>query len=91
MTEAKIRSRLADYCKTGDLKKVKAMYTMVEDEIEPTAWDEDFIKEMERREKSFLDGTAQMYTWEETKQAGIDRVKANKKNDISVKNTQACA
>ena len=80
MTETKIRKKLADFCKTGDLKKVKAMYIMVEDDINETNdWDEEFIKEMDRLEKSFLDGTAKMYTLEETKRAARERVKANKK------------
>jgi len=88
MTETKIRQKLADFCKSGDIKKVKAMYIMVEDEIEEAnGWDKEFIEEIERREKSFLDGTAKMYTWEETKQAGIDRVKANNKNGLPIKNT----
>jgi hypothetical protein len=80
MTETKIRKRLAGYCKTCDIKKVKAIYTIVEDEIEEAAsgWDEEFIKEIERREKSFMYGSAKMYSCEEAKQAGIDRVKAKK-------------
>jgi hypothetical protein len=58
-------------------KKIKAIYTMVEDEINTIEndWDDDFIREMEARRKSHLDGTAKTYTWEETKQAAIDRVK----------------
>jgi len=54
---------------------------MVEDEIESKAndWDEDFVKELERRSKSFVDGTAKTYTWEETKQAAIDKVKSSEK------------
>ena len=50
---------------------------MVEDEINTIEndWDDDFIKEMDARRKSYLDGTAKTYTWEETKQAAIDRVK----------------
>jgi hypothetical protein len=69
MTETKIRQRLADFCKTGDIKKVKAIYTIVENEIdEASGWSKEFIEEIERREKSFLDGSARMYTWEETKQ-----------------------
>jgi hypothetical protein len=88
MTETKIRQKLADFCKTGDLKKVKAMYTMVEDDInEANDWDEEFIKELDRRTASFLDGTAKMYTWEETKQAAIDRVKEKKRNGLPIKNT----
>ena len=80
MTEKTIRQRLADYCKTADLKKVKAIYTIVEDEIQASGcWDEEFIKEMERREKSFLDGTAKTYSLEEATQIARERVNAKRK------------
>ena len=56
------------------------MYDMVEDQIdEANGWDKEFIKEIERREQSFLDGSAQMYTLEEAKQMARARVAANKK------------
>jgi hypothetical protein len=59
---------------------VKAIYTIVEDDIEEASgWDKEFIEEIERREKSFLDGTAQMYTLEEAKQAARERVNTNRK------------
>jgi hypothetical protein len=83
MTETKIRKRLADFCINGDIKKVKAIYTIIEHEIEDTNdMGEDFIKELDRRKQSFLDGTAKTYTWEETRQAGIDRVNKNKNNGV---------
>ena len=54
---------------------------MVEDEINTEAndWDEQFKQEMERRSEGFTHGTAKTYTWEETKQAAIDRVALKKK------------
>lgn len=81
MTTTAIRKKLVDYLQTADNKKVRAIYTMVEDEIETEAndFDEEFFKELDRRNKSFLDGTAKMYTWEETKQAARDSVKVKKK------------
>ena len=76
-----IRQKLVDYMKIADDKKVKAIYTMVEDEINTSAnnWDKDFIKEHERRSKSFANGTAKTYSWEETKQAAIQKVKSARK------------
>jgi hypothetical protein len=81
MTTTAIREKLVNYLQIADEKKIKAIYTMVEDEINTIEndWDDDFIKEMEARRKSYLDGTAKTYTWEETKQAAIDRVAAGKK------------
>jgi hypothetical protein len=81
MTTTAIREKLVNYLQVADDKKVKAIYTMVEDDINTQAndWDEDFIKELERRSKSFRKGTAKTYSWEETKQAAVKRVKSKRK------------
>jgi hypothetical protein len=81
MTTAAIRKKLTDYLQTADDKKVKAIYTMVEDEINTieNEIDDEFFAELERRSRAFEDGTAKTYTWEETKQNAIDRVKRLKK------------
>lgn len=81
MTTSAIREKLVNYLQIADDKKLKAIYTMVADEINTIEndWDEDFVNEMEKRSKSFRDGTAKTYTWEETKQAAIDNVAAMKK------------
>jgi hypothetical protein len=39
-------------------------------------WNEDFEHEMLKRSKEFAEETVKTYTWEETKQAAIDRVTA---------------
>ena len=53
---------------------------MLEDEINTPIndWDENFIKELERRSRSFADGTAKTYSWEETKAAARKRLKSKK-------------
>lgn len=81
MSTNTIREKLADYLQVADEKKLKAIYTMVEDDINTTAndWDDDFIKELERRSKGFINRTAKTYNWEETKQAAINKVKSKKK------------
>jgi hypothetical protein len=81
MTTTAIRKKLVDYLKTADDKKIKAIYTMVEDEINTKAndWDEPFITELEKRSKSLKSGTAKTYTWEETKKAAIQKVKTTKR------------
>jgi hypothetical protein len=81
MTTTTIRRKLVDYLKVADEKKIKAIYTMVEDEINTDAndWDESFIKELESRSKSLVNGTAKTYTWEETKKAAIKKVKSKRK------------
>ncbi len=81
MTTAAIRKKLVDYLQTADDKMVKALYMMFEEEIESNAndWDEGEYKELEARSKSILDGTAKMYSWEETKQAAIELAKNKNK------------
>ena len=81
MTTAVIRKKLADYLKVADDKKVKAIYTMVQDEISTgeNDWDENFIRALQSRSRSFKNGTAKTYSWEETKRAAIKKVKSNRK------------
>ena len=77
MTTTAIRKRLTDYLQTADDKKVRAIYTMVEDEIETREndYDEETYRELELRSKSFADGTAKTLTWEDAKKAAIDSIK----------------
>ena len=80
MTATIIRKKLTDYIKVADEEKIKAIYTMVSDEIntEENKWDESFVKELNKRSKDFANGTAKTYTWEETKQAAVKRVQSKK-------------
>lgn len=81
MTTEAIRKQLVDYLKTADDKKVKAIYTMVEDEINTQAneWDEDFKAELDNRRKSFGKGPATTYSWDETRKAAAAKVKSRSK------------
>ena len=80
MTTSLIREKLVSYLKVADEKKVKAIYTMVEDEINTNEndWDNDFIKELEKRSKQFAEGKAKTYTWAETKKAATKNLKLKK-------------
>jgi hypothetical protein len=73
-----MRKKLTEYLQIAEDKKVKAMYTMVEDEIEAGVWNKEFVEELERREKSFLDGSARMYSLEEARQIARARYNNNK-------------
>lgn len=81
MTTTAIRKKLVNYLKIADEKKVKAIYTMVEDEIGTAEndWGKDFIKELNRRSRQFRNGSSKIFTWEETKKAAIEKVKAKRK------------
>lgn len=78
MTAIEIKRQLHDYIEAVDSKKLKAIYTVMEQDIKSHTdiWeDEDFINELDRRKEAFLNGTSKGYTWEE--------VKANTKKALS--------
>jgi vacuolar-type H+-ATPase subunit E/Vma4 len=59
MTTAAIRTKLTDYIRIADEKKLKAIYTMVEDEINeaaPVNYTPSLKSEMDRRVDHYLDG-----------------------------------
>jgi len=70
MSTATIRERLFEYIRFADDKKVRAIYTMVEDDIieRLDLWeDKDFLKELDRRIGEIETGKVTGSTWEEVK------------------------
>ena len=70
MSTAAIRERLFEYIRFADDKKVRAIYTMVEDDIieRLDLWeDKDFLKELDRRIDEVETGKVSGSTWEEVK------------------------
>ena len=67
MRTAQIRQQLHEYIETAEDKKLKAIYTLVEndiaDEFELTAEQK---KELDRRYDDYMKGIGETYTWEET-------------------------
>lgn len=81
MKATAIRRELHNYLEVADDKKIKAIYTMVEDEIKATQshWDDpEFIAEIEIREASYLDGSAKTYSWEEVQKKAKSALKKAK-------------
>lgn len=71
MNTARIREKLYDYIRTADDKKVKAIYAMVEEDLHAVVdiWeDKSFLAELDRRLKSYEDGSAKLYTLDEADQ-----------------------
>ena len=69
MKPEQIKQKLHRYIETADEKKLKAIYTIVEEEIEETTdlWnDEEFVAELEQREKKYLNGFGKTYSVKES-------------------------
>ncbi len=66
-----IRERLQEYIRFAEDKKIQAIYTMVESEIQEDLdlWeDEDFLKEMNARVEDYESGKIKALSLEEFKQ-----------------------
>ncbi len=69
MSGASIREKLYDYIRVADEKKLKAIYNLLENEIEETAeWWKDVavVKEFDKRYDNWLNQKEKAYTLEET-------------------------
>lgn len=69
MNTADIRQKLHHYIETAQEKKLRAIFAMIEEEIEETFdhWnDEAFVEELQRRKASYLNGTAKTYTLDQS-------------------------
>ena len=70
MNTTTIRQKLHEYIKVADDKKVKAIYTIVESDInEMNEWwnDENFIAELDKRSSDLKSGKDKGVAWEELK------------------------
>ncbi len=64
-----IRQKLHHYIETAKDKKVKAIFAMVEDDIEEGAiiWTDEFVTELNRRAMDFEKQKVKSRTWDEVK------------------------
>jgi len=70
MTTAAIRERLHNYISVADDKKIKAIYTLLEEQIAPGVdWsdDEEFVDELDERVRRYEAGVDPGFSIEETK------------------------
>jgi hypothetical protein len=80
MSTSEIRNHLHRYIDQANDKKVKAIYTMVEEEILPdNLWDdENFVSELERRVNEVESGAVKPYSWKEVQARAAKALKAAK-------------
>ena len=69
MSTTEIRQKLFDYIRVADDKKVKAIYTIIKNEIKEDVdiWTDEFLQELNKRTADYESGKVKGYTWEEVK------------------------
>lgn len=69
MTTLAIRQQLHSYLEVADDKKIKAIYTMMEDEIKERAleYTDDFKAELDKRQAGYKSGHTKIITAAESK------------------------
>jgi hypothetical protein len=77
MSTLEIRQKLFDYIRVADDKKVKAIYTMIESDIDQKVeiWTDEFVEELNKRTQDLESGKSKGRTWEEVK-AGLKGLKS---------------
>ena len=79
MTTTQIKQQLHDYIDNAETKKLKAIYTLLESDIEDGYEFTDEQKaELDKRHDDYVNGIGKMYTWEETV-AASEKAVANRK------------
>ena len=71
MTVAAIRKKLKTYVDDVDDKKVKALYTLLEEEIEENtsfALTKEHLEILDKEHELHVNGKSKSYTWEEAKE-----------------------
>jgi hypothetical protein len=80
MSTSEIKRKLFDYIRSAEARKVKALYTMVENEIkdDEIIWTDELVEELDKRIADFENGKAIGFTWDEVKSQAKKSVKVTK-------------
>ncbi len=82
MTATTIRQKLYDYIRVAEDKKVKAIYTMLEGEIEEVYdhWkDKDFVADLDKRSADYKKSKIKGTSWEDARSSILNTPKQKKK------------
>lgn len=82
MTNTTLKKKLHEYIELADEKKLKAIYVMVEDDLERCeikSEDKNFVTEIEKRSAALRNGSAKTYTWEEVQHRASEALKLLRK------------
>lgn len=81
MNTAAIRQKLHNYLEVAEDKKIKAIYTMMEEEIKESAveYTDEFKAELDKRYADYKSGKAKMVTAEESHKRIQKILKASRK------------
>lgn len=81
METAIIRRKLFDYIRDADPKKVRAIYILIQDNIEEEndIWNDEFVEEMIRRKDEYKQRNTEGYSWEEVQKKAIHQLNSLKK------------
>jgi len=80
MTSLAIRNRLFEYIRFADDKKIKAIYTIVEEEINEkhNIWTKDFTAEMQKRSHELETGKVSGKSWNKIQRKAKARISEKK-------------
>jgi hypothetical protein len=80
MSTLEIKRKLFDYIRNADNRKVKAIYTIIESEIQEdkNVWTDNFVEELNKRSSELESGKVSGFTWEEVKTRARNKRKATK-------------
>lgn len=69
MTTNTIRRKLTEYIQDADPKKLKAIFTLLQDDVaqreEDEEIDDELLAELDRRSEEMISGKAKTYSWKE--------------------------
>ena len=78
-----LRQKLHDYINMAQEKKLEAIYTILESEIEASNWweDKEFVAELDKREEEYMSDSVEVLTIERS----IEQAKLSRKKTATVK------